>query len=162
VRRGHVSKPDAARRLRPSSGTELDFIAAEVRLPPVMAPRPTSLVRHPIPPSLLSLTRPGSACTCKGEDHPGPDTGKGRGAPEIDIIEAERNKNDMYFGGLGQVVSQSAQFAPFTHDYRALNDTVDQWTTYSTSSFISVGKTNADRRVDTNMTWPNSYRGSAV
>jgi len=28
-----------------------------------------------------------SACTCKGEDHPGPVNTKGRGAPEIDAIE---------------------------------------------------------------------------
>ena len=38
--------------------------------------------------ALLSL--PGqrtSACTCAGEDHPGPDVSKGRGVPEIDAIE---------------------------------------------------------------------------
>lgn len=29
-----------------------------------------------------------SACTCPGGDHPGPNVGVGRGAPEIDIIEA--------------------------------------------------------------------------
>jgi len=28
-----------------------------------------------------------SSCTCKGEDHPGPNVGVGRGAPEIDILE---------------------------------------------------------------------------
>jgi hypothetical protein len=28
-----------------------------------------------------------SACTCAGEDHPGPVNTKGRGAPEIDAIE---------------------------------------------------------------------------
>ena len=28
-----------------------------------------------------------SACTCAGEDHPGPDVTVGRGVPEIDIIE---------------------------------------------------------------------------
>src|SRR5882724_7993120 len=30
-----------------------------------------------------------SACTCPGMDHPGPDVSRGRGAPEIDIIEAQ-------------------------------------------------------------------------
>lgn len=30
-----------------------------------------------------------SACTCQGEDHPGPNVGVGRSAPEIDIIEAQ-------------------------------------------------------------------------
>ena len=28
-----------------------------------------------------------SACTCKGEDHAGPNVGTGRGVPEIDILE---------------------------------------------------------------------------
>ncbi|KZV87024.1 beta-glucan synthesis-associated [Exidia glandulosa HHB12029] len=60
-----------------------------------------------------------SACTCTGEDHPGPivqdDTGsrfKGRGAPEIDIIEAQ-----ICPGVRGGCASQSAQFAPFTAEY---------------------------------------------
>lgn len=34
------------------------------------------------------LHRPSSACTCPGEDHPGPRNNIGRGAPEVDIIEA--------------------------------------------------------------------------
>jgi hypothetical protein len=58
--------------------------------------------------------------------------GKGRGAPEIDIIEAERNKDATYFAGMGQVVSQSAQFAPFTHDYLSANDTTDKFDIYGT------------------------------
>lgn len=29
-----------------------------------------------------------SACTCRGEDHPGPNVGVGRGAPELDLLEA--------------------------------------------------------------------------
>lgn len=64
----------------------------------------------------------------------------GRGAPEIDILEVERNKL-----GSGQVVSQSGQFAPFTHDYLFLNDTRDEWLIHTP-----------------NITTPNSYRGSAV
>ncbi|THH16891.1 hypothetical protein EW146_g3823 [Bondarzewia mesenterica] len=81
-----------------------------------------------------------SSCTCAGEDHPGPNVNKGRGAPEIDILEAEHNKH-----GTGGVVSQSAQFAPFTHDYIYLNSTQNEWQIYN----------------DT-ITTPNSYRGSAV
>ncbi|EJD51359.1 glycoside hydrolase family 16 protein [Auricularia subglabra TFB-10046 SS5] len=61
-----------------------------------------------------------SACTCKGEDHPGPWLEKegryrGRGSPEIDIIEAQKCK----FRGPDshQCVSQSAQFAPFSNTY---------------------------------------------
>ncbi|KAF9219112.1 beta-glucan synthesis-associated [Gyrodon lividus] len=81
-----------------------------------------------------------SACTCAGEDHPGPATSVGRGAPEIDILEVEHNKL-----GTGQVVSQSGQFAPFTRDYMYLNDTQEEWVVYTP-----------------NVTVPNSYRGSAV
>lgn len=81
-----------------------------------------------------------SACTCPGQDHPGPANNKGRGAPEIDVIEAERNKL-----GDGQVASQSAQFAPFTHDYLYGNTTADEWTIYNTAN-----------------TRPNPYLGSAV
>ena len=73
------------------------------------------------------------SCTCPGEDHPGPSTSVGRGAPEIDILEVEY--------GSGQMVSQSAQFAPFTHDYLYQNDTQDEWHIYSP-----------------NITTPNSYQ----
>ena len=67
------------------------------------------------------------SCTCPGEEHPGPDVTVGRGAPEIDVLEVERNKTS----GVGQVVSQSAQFAPFTQDYEYLNDTQDEFVIYS-------------------------------
>lgn len=81
-----------------------------------------------------------SACTCPGEDHPGPSYKTGRGAPEIDVLEAEHNKL-----GTGGVVSQSAQFAPFSHDYVYANDTSDKWEVFNT-----------------NISRPNNYRGSAV
>ena len=68
-----------------------------------------------------------SACTCPGEDHPGPSHDKGRGAPEIDVLEAEHNKQ-----GAGGVISQSAQFAPFSHDYVYANDTTDKWKVFNT------------------------------
>ena len=79
-----------------------------------------------------------SACTCPNEEHPGPSNNVGRGVPEIDILEAERNKAA---DGVGQVVSQSAQFAPFTHDYLYANDTQDEWWIY-----------------DTTVTRPNTYK----
>lgn len=82
-----------------------------------------------------------SSCTCPGEDHPGPSPKKGRGAPEIDVFEAERNKT----GAPGGIVSQSAQFAPFTHDYLFDNSTSDRYTIYNRE-----------------ITVPNNYRGSAV
>lgn len=75
----------------------------------------------------VSYASPTRSCTCAGEDHPGPSVSVGRGAPEIDILEVERNKT----GALGQVVSQSAQFAPFTHDYNYGNATEDQFTIYT-------------------------------
>lgn len=61
-----------------------------------------------------------SACTCSGSEHPGPDVSVGRGAPEIDILEAQKNKL-----GTGGKVSQSAQFAPFNHDYVSSNTSSD-------------------------------------
>ena len=64
----------------------------------------------------------------RSEDHPGPSVSVGRGAPEIDILEVEHNKT----GGAGQVVSQSAQFAPFTHDYLYANDTTEDFEVFST------------------------------
>ncbi|KAG1867668.1 beta-glucan synthesis-associated [Suillus subluteus] len=81
-----------------------------------------------------------SSCTCPGGDHPGPSVNVGRGAPEIDILEVEHNKL-----GSGQVVSQSGQFAPFSHDYTYLNATQDEW-------FINTP----------NVTNANSYLGSPV
>lgn len=63
-----------------------------------------------------------SACTCPGGDHPGPSVSKGRGAPEIDVLEAQKNKL-----GDGGKVSQSAQFAPFSHDYWYDNSTTDDF-----------------------------------
>jgi hypothetical protein len=77
-----------------------------------------------------------SACTCPGEDHPGPSNDKGRGAPEIDVFEAEHSKQ-----GAGGVISQSAQFAPFSHDYVYSNDTTDKWEVFNT-----------------NISRPNNYR----
>ena len=68
-----------------------------------------------------------SACTCDGEDHPGPSVKKGRGAPEIDVLEAQKNKR-----GPGAKVSQSAQFAPFSHDYIYPNASQDDWWVYNT------------------------------
>ncbi|KAF5372313.1 hypothetical protein D9615_009226 [Tricholomella constricta] len=82
-----------------------------------------------------------SACSCPGSDHPGPTVSRGRGAPEIDILEAERDKDEPN----GHVVSQSAQFAPFTHDYLYGNESADQWAIFSP-----------------NVTRANKYRGSAV
>jgi beta-glucanase (GH16 family) len=52
-----------------------------------------------------------SSCTCSGEDHPNP--GTGRGAPEIDILEASVDPNNR----IG-VVTQSFQVAPFDVFYR--------------------------------------------
>ena len=81
------------------------------------------------------------SCTCPNEDHPGPSPQKGRGAPEIDVFEAERNKTS----GIGGIVSQSAQFAPFTHDYLYDNSTTDRHMIYNPA-----------------ITVENTYKGSAV
>ena len=56
-----------------------------------------------------------NSCTCKGQDHPSP--GTGRGAPEIDILEASVDPNNR----IG-VVTQSFQVAPFDVFYRPDSD----------------------------------------
>jgi len=45
--------------------------------------------------------------------HPGPDPSRSRRAPEINIFEAEWDKDSP----TGHIMSQSTQFAPFLHDY---------------------------------------------
>lgn len=60
-----------------------------------------------------------SRCTCAGESHPGPvhkdGSFVGRAAPEIDIFEAQMHTApDGTYGG---AVSQSAQWAPFNHEF---------------------------------------------
>ncbi|PPR01618.1 hypothetical protein CVT24_005845, partial [Panaeolus cyanescens] len=92
------------------------------------------------PPAALRTDRGRSrACSCPGSDHPGPDVTRGRGAPEIDIFEAEKDKARE-----GHVVSQSAQFAPFTHDYLYNN---------GTGNWVNFDETRSRA---------NDYRGSAV
>ena len=59
-----------------------------------------------------------SACTCPGMDHPGPSVNRGRGAPEIDIIEAQVDTSR----GQGQA-SQSYQTAPYNAAYQFVNTT---------------------------------------
>ncbi|EIW68811.1 hypothetical protein TREMEDRAFT_69207 [Tremella mesenterica DSM 1558] len=65
-----------------------------------------------------------SACTCKGEDHPGPKESIGRGIPEIDMLEAQID----IMRGIGQV-SQSFQTAPFD-DYYQFNNLTPVWNNY--------------------------------
>lgn len=60
-----------------------------------------------------------SACTCPGEDHPGPNNGVGRAAPEIDLIEAQIIINL----GIGEV-SQSNQIAPYDAFYQYNNASI--------------------------------------
>ncbi|WWC94475.1 hypothetical protein V866_001321 [Kwoniella sp. B9012] len=57
-----------------------------------------------------------SACTCPGEDHPGPDVSVGRAAPEIDIVEAQIRIAERH----GEV-SQSNQVAPYDDHYQFNN-----------------------------------------
>jgi beta-glucan synthesis-associated protein KRE6 len=56
-----------------------------------------------------------NSCTCKGQDHPSP--GTGRGAPEIDILEGSVDPTNR----IG-VVTQSFQVAPFDVWYRPDSD----------------------------------------
>jgi hypothetical protein len=55
-----------------------------------------------------------SACTCVGEDHPGPTNRVGRNAPEIDALEAQvATRRGTSIGE----ASQSAQMAPYNAGY---------------------------------------------
>ncbi|WFC97770.1 hypothetical protein MYAM1_000489 [Malassezia yamatoensis] len=70
-----------------------------------------------------------SACTCQGEDHPGPwlkdeNRYRGRAAPEIDVFEAQPTTNG------GMQVSQSCQMAPYNWMYD-----IDTGATQNTYSF---------------------------
>ncbi|PAV24064.1 beta-glucan synthesis-associated [Pyrrhoderma noxium] len=86
-----------------------------------------------------------SRCTCTGESHPGPmhedGTYVGRGAPEIDIFEAQITITDDV--GIGEV-SQSAQWAPFNFGY--------EW--FNTSENLIIA--------DSAISQQNSYTGSAI
>lgn len=74
-----------------------------------------------------------SACTCPGDDHPGPKLSdgsyKGRAAPEIDVFEAQVN-------GQGEMtVSQSCQWAPFNQYYKVTNTTGPAYEFYQGGEF---------------------------
>lgn len=55
-----------------------------------------------------------SACTCPGEDHPGPNRNVGRGASELDVFEVQVEGEHSH-------ASQSLQTAPFDSGYFAGN-----------------------------------------
>jgi beta-glucanase (GH16 family) len=76
-----------------------------------------------------------SACTCPHSDHPGPDVSRGRGAPEIDIIEAQINTHLRH----GEV-SQSLQVAPFNHGYEFVNSTPSTTVYDDAQTFINSYK----------------------
>lgn len=71
-----------------------------------------------------------SACTCPGSDHPGPSVSVGRGAPEIDVLEAQIDTALAK----GQV-SQSLQVAPFNYNYLFNNASSVTPTEGSTTQF---------------------------
>ncbi len=60
-----------------------------------------------------------SACTCPGEDHPGPSNNVGRSSPEIDIFETQ------VLNGHGHA-SQSFQIAPFDAIIRGIKHRASQ------------------------------------
>lgn len=86
-----------------------------------------------------------SACTCPGEDHPGPrdknGVYKGRGAPEIDLFEAQ--VDEKYGGGL----SCSGQFMPANSGY---------WLNNGTGNEVELNEVNG-KKVALNI-----YRGNVL
>ncbi|ORY89409.1 family 16 glycoside hydrolase, partial [Leucosporidium creatinivorum] len=96
-----------------------------------------------------------SACTCEGEDHPGPNVRTGRGAPEIDI-----NEMQVDYRGTGST-SQSIQFAPIDAGYNWLNET-PQTTMYNediTFQNIWHGSVNQESASVITLTDDTSYDG---
>lgn len=75
-----------------------------------------------------------SACTCPGEDHPGPKDSSGnfvgRSAPEIDVIEAQVG------GGIGEV-SQSGQWMPANYHYELINTTGTEYQFFQPSAQLN-------------------------
>ncbi|KAG9048977.1 hypothetical protein FS837_011528 [Tulasnella sp. UAMH 9824] len=78
-----------------------------------------------------------SACSCPGSDHPGPTVSRGRGAPEIDIIEAETNLKTWRCSS-----SQSMQMAPYDADWEfdtsvctIYNETGTEFNTYKGGTY---------------------------
>ncbi|KAG8915297.1 hypothetical protein FRC01_003716 [Tulasnella sp. 417] len=92
-----------------------------------------------------------SACTCPGEDHPGPSVNVGRAAPEIDIFEAERSKT----GGPGGQTSQSSQYAPFNnaYEYNTAATTLYLPTTYHNTFLGSDTQQSISSLTDMDESW---------
>ncbi len=79
------------------------------------------------------------ACTCPGEDHPGPNVNVARSSPELDILEAQiQNRAGVSHG----YASQSYQIAPFDLSYEWLN----------TSAAVKI--------YDDDVTEVNTYKGN--
>ncbi|SAM58275.1 related to SKN1-protein involved in sphingolipid biosynthesis [Ustilago bromivora] len=79
------------------------------------------------------------ACTCPGEDHPGPDVTLARSSPELDILEAQIQNHQGVSHGYA---SQSYQIAPFDLSYEWVN----------TSAAVKIW--------DDDVTQVNTYKGN--
>ncbi|KAJ7611703.1 glycoside hydrolase family 16 protein [Roridomyces roridus] len=103
-----------------------------------------------------------SACTCPGSDHPGPSTSTGRGAPEIDILEAqvEIDGTAPFFRGQ---VSQSYQLAPYNLGFHFDNSTQATPIVNSTSTKFNDYKGDAFQQTVSAVTYlqDDVYGGNA-
>ncbi|KAM0753117.1 family 16 glycoside hydrolase [Meredithblackwellia eburnea MCA 4105] len=97
-----------------------------------------------------------SACTCPGEDHPGPSNNVGRGAPEIDIIEGQ-----VDYRLIGSA-SQSIQLAPMDAGYMWKNTTpyIEIWNTTGTFQSIWQGSVNQESLSVITLGDRTSYEGA--
>ncbi|ORY74277.1 glycoside hydrolase family 16 protein [Leucosporidium creatinivorum] len=98
-----------------------------------------------------------SACTCPGEDHPGPNVKTGRGAPEIDILEGQIAPN-----GKQGSASQSIQMAPMDAGYLWLNTTpyIQTWDTSLTTQNQWKGAVTQESASLNTLTDDTSYEGA--
>ncbi|GAA6001293.1 hypothetical protein JCM10207_006594, partial [Rhodosporidiobolus poonsookiae] len=96
-----------------------------------------------------------SACTCEGEDHPGPNVGVGRGGPEIDVLEQQ-----VDWRGTGST-SQSMQFAPIDAGYGWKNSSPETTIYNTTRTFQNVfmGAVNQESSSVISLTDTTSYEG---
>lgn len=96
-----------------------------------------------------------SACTCPGEDHPGPNNRVGRGGAEIDINEAQ-----VDYRGIGST-SQSIQMAPIDAGYLWGNTTpfIEIYNETNTFQNIWHGSVNQESMSVITLTDTTSYEG---
>ncbi|KDQ15829.1 glycoside hydrolase family 16 protein [Botryobasidium botryosum FD-172 SS1] len=93
-----------------------------------------------------------SACTCPGEDHPGPSPAQGRGAPQINVFDGHAATHGA--------VAQSALFAPYSAGSNYSASAVEITDSTKTSLSALKGSTAAQVLSAETTVDPSVYTGS--